>query len=122
MQIRIVLPLALLITFTRLAAASEVSPQNPVGWRGDGTGIYPDARPPVSWSRIRPVMKGLRCQAAKPKGEGESGNSISFGVITDWLVLGPFDVKDHEHPLDDAIIGKEEDVQPDEGEKVGNLA
>lgn len=25
------------------------SPQHPVGWRGDGTGVFPGATPPTSW-------------------------------------------------------------------------
>jgi len=33
-------------------AAAETS----VGWRGDGTGVYPDARPPVKWSATENVI------------------------------------------------------------------
>lgn len=29
------------------------SPENPVGWRGDGTGRFPGAMPPLEWSRTR---------------------------------------------------------------------
>jgi outer membrane protein assembly factor BamB len=29
------------------------TPEQPVGWRGDGTGRYPGATPPTSWSRKR---------------------------------------------------------------------
>lgn len=29
------------------------SPDQPVGWRGDGTGRYPAANPPTTWSRTR---------------------------------------------------------------------
>jgi len=29
------------------------SPEQPVGWRGDGTGRYPGATPPTSWERTR---------------------------------------------------------------------
>src|SRR5438093_4043530 len=27
------------------------TPENPLGWRGDGTGRYPGATPPTSWER-----------------------------------------------------------------------
>ena len=27
------------------------SPAHPVGWRGDGTGHFPGATPPTTWSR-----------------------------------------------------------------------
>jgi len=30
---------------------SAVSPERPVGWRGDGSGRYPDANPPIAWER-----------------------------------------------------------------------
>jgi len=33
-------------------AAAETS----VGWRGDGTGVYPDAQPPVKWSATENVL------------------------------------------------------------------
>ena len=29
------------------------SPEHPVGWRGDGTGCYPAAHPPTTWSRTQ---------------------------------------------------------------------
>ena len=27
------------------------TPERPIGWRGDGTGRYPEAKPPLAWSR-----------------------------------------------------------------------
>src|SRR5438552_18365573 len=35
----------------------------PVGWRGNWTGKFPDANPPITWSKLSKQMKGLRCQA-----------------------------------------------------------
>ncbi len=58
------------------------------GWRGDGSGQFPGATPPVNWGRTAAGVKGLRSQATKPK-EGETGKPIPDGVIREWLVLGP---------------------------------
>ena len=33
------------------SAKFQPSPEQPVGWRGDGTGRYPGATPPTSWER-----------------------------------------------------------------------
>jgi len=33
-------------------AAAETS----VGWRGNGTGVYPDAQPPVKWSAMENII------------------------------------------------------------------
>src|SRR4051794_36929914 len=33
------------------AAKSMPSSDQPVGWRGDGTGRYPGATPPITWER-----------------------------------------------------------------------
>ena len=31
----------------------KVSADQPVGWRGDGTGRFPGANPPLTWERVR---------------------------------------------------------------------
>ena len=51
------------------------SPEHPVGWRGDGSGRFPGAEPPLHWGRVAKTMKQLRAQAVKPK-EGETGQPI----------------------------------------------
>ena len=108
------------LLLTAAVSAAEKAPVFPTGWRGDGTGVYPDATPPMSWGRVGPVLKGLRCQAAKPKGDGESGSPIPYGVITDWLVLAPFEVN-KEKALETEYLPKEAELHPDVGEKVGEL-
>jgi outer membrane protein assembly factor BamB len=32
------------------------TPQRPVGWRGDGTGQYPGATPPIEWSETKNIL------------------------------------------------------------------
>src|SRR5215471_14263422 len=40
------------------------------GWRGNGTGLWPDARPPMEWYRIpKGVLAGLRASADRPGGK-----------------------------------------------------
>lgn len=115
----------LLIGAPHAFSTSAAEEPKPTGWRNDGSGVYPDATPPISWERVGTVMKGLRCQSARPKDEGEGGTSISKGVITDWLVLGPLDVKDPKDPkqaLEEEILPKEADAQPDTGEQAAGAA
>src|SRR5260221_8318166 len=39
------------------------------GWRGNGTGLWPDARPPLEWRRIpKGVMTELRAHVDRPEG------------------------------------------------------
>jgi hypothetical protein len=61
------------------------------GWRGDGTGIYPDTTPPIQWSRISKSINDLRYQATAPDPEKASGQPMADGVIRDWLILGPIE-------------------------------
>src|SRR5580704_4612485 len=46
------------------------SPNQPIGWRGDGTGRYPAATPPTSWERARMgagyTTKGIRWMTPLP--------------------------------------------------------
>jgi hypothetical protein len=90
-----------------------------VGWRGDGSGRYPQAAPPVHWGRVGKTVAQLRAQAAKPK-DGDTGTAIPDGVIREWLVLGPLPLSKAAKPNADVIAG-ESDWSPSEGEKVGDL-
>ncbi len=95
------------------------SPERPVGWRGDGSGRYPAANPPVSWGSVATSVKGLRSQATKPK-EGETGMLIPDGVIREWLVLGPISYTNMPKDGVDFLPG-EAQFSPAEGDKVGDL-
>jgi outer membrane protein assembly factor BamB len=94
------------------------------GWRGNGTGLWPDARTPLVWCRIpRGALDGLRAQAARPteKGAGAAG-LVEKGLLRDWLVLGPFSVKDSLRDLDEDCLAGEADVSPTEGDRAGGRA
>ena len=95
------------------------SPERPIGWRGDGSGRYPGATPPLHWSRVAKSVKNLRSQATKPK-EGEIGKPIPDGVIREWLVLGPLPSTNAIKAGADFLPGEEE-WSPAEAEKVGDL-
>ncbi len=97
------------------------SPDHPAGWRGDGSGKYPAANPPLHWGRGAKSVKGLRYQAKKPK-EGETGEPMDKGNIREWLVLGPVPVPDELKKLDKDILPDEAKLEPAEGDKTGNLA
>ena len=63
------------------------SEQRPVGWRGDGSGRFPGATPPLHWGRVAKYVKSLRSQATKPE-VGETGKPISDGIIREWVWTG----------------------------------
>ena len=86
------------------------------GWRGNGTGRFPDASPPTQWEQVSKVMKGLRCQARKPNGEEASGIPAYCGSVAEWLVLGPR-AAPGEKPIDEEIVPDEASLSPDEGQK-----
>jgi len=87
------------------------------GWRGDGTGKFPDANPPVTWERISKTMKGLHAQAEKPKGPGV-GNAkpVKCGTLAEWLVLEPISAPGNIKNLIDV------EQIPGEGKLEGDLA
>src|SRR5262245_52350390 len=93
------------------------------GWRGNGTGLWPDANPPLEWYRIpRGALDGLRATATRPaeKGPGVAVR-VEKGLIRDWLVLGPFPVHDSVKDLDRDFLGGEMTVEPAVERKVGDL-
>ncbi|HUU42949.1 MAG TPA: PQQ-binding-like beta-propeller repeat protein, partial [Planctomycetota bacterium] len=109
-----------------------------IGWRGDGTGVFPDAKPVTEWL-IRPLSPswGLRYQVTRPApgDDGANATEVRSRQIQEWLVLGPFTPKDPAKALDEPFLPDESAVRPDEGEKpfdklkapsgvegVGNLA
>jgi outer membrane protein assembly factor BamB len=94
------------------------TPEQPVGWRGDGTGCYPKATPPIEWGRISKTLKELKAQAQKPKGDAPSGQSVADGVIRDWLILGPVPEPEGGKLATD-FIPNEAQMRPDENEKSG---
>ena len=64
------------------APDSVPTPDRPVGWRGDGTGRYPGAKPPLVWERRR-------------TDRGYTTTNILWSVkLPDWSVASPIVVGD----------------------------
>jgi outer membrane protein assembly factor BamB len=97
------------------------SPERPVGWRGDWTGRFPGATPPLEWSRrVKDVTSELKYQADKPAGEpGADAQALEYFTIKDWLVAGPFAVDNPETDMAKDLLGGEAAVQPAKGAKAG---
>lgn len=90
------------------------SPERPVGWRGDWTGRYPGATPPLEWGRwAKTGVHELRGQADKPKSDapGEA-KELPFGRMVEWLLCGPFPAEDQAKALDQELIPGESALQP----------
>ncbi len=108
--------------------AADVLPtsEHPFGWRGDGSGLYPGARPPTSWSRTISGSAVTRAtyQGPKPKGDGPSSDAapLELGMVKDWLVIGPFAADDPAKDIEKPFLGDEAAVRPDENAKVGALS
>ncbi len=129
---RLCVPVLLLGTFaTALTAAEIVAPigsaqfspssERPVGWRGDWTGRFPGATPPVVWSRrVKGITSELRYQASKPTGEpGADSQPLEYFTIKDWLVAGPYDLKDPVKDFDRDFLDGEAKVEPAKDAKAG---
>src|SRR5262245_24127761 len=88
------------------------------GWRGNWTGLWPNAKPPLEWHRLpKGVLTDLRARTDKPaEKEGEKGNRIEDGLVHDWLVLGPFPVGDSVKDFDRAQLDVEK-VRPGIGDR-----
>ncbi|HUW55226.1 MAG TPA: hypothetical protein VMZ92_01190 [Planctomycetota bacterium] len=92
------------------------------GWRGDGTGLFPDATPPVKWGRVSKTLAELTTQAEKPKGDEPGKNAASLGNIPEWAVLGPFPYDPEmtkKDLLEKEFIPDETALRGDVGAKVG---
>ncbi len=101
------------------AFSSEPPAGRTYGWRGNWTGLYPEADPPVEWGRIsQGVVASLTCQAARPaEGAARSGQPVKDGFINDWLVSGSYPVADSIKDFDAEQVAGEAALSPSEGEK-----
>jgi len=93
-----------------------------VGWRGNWTGQFPDADPPLRWTKVSKPMKALRCRADKPADEGPAGSPAYEGSLREWLVLGPFAAdEDAQKAIDAPFLDDEAACQPSAGEAAAKL-
>ncbi|HVR86627.1 MAG TPA: PQQ-binding-like beta-propeller repeat protein, partial [Planctomycetota bacterium] len=96
------------------------TPERPIGWRGDGSGAYPGASPPLEWyRRPRGMYHVLRASGTRPKGGTTEGQPLNMGMVRSWLVAGPYPAKTLENALDEVSYPTESTVQPGSGESLG---
>ena len=118
---RMKLTLSLLVSLTT-ALATPASAQT-YGWRGNWTGLYPDAQPPITWGRqANGPIAGLRCAISKlPDDPLQQADPVEQGLITQWLVLGPLSVTDSVKNFPAAQLPDEPNLSPLEGQKQNDL-
>jgi len=89
-----------------LVAAVAANAQETVGWRGNWTGLWPDAKTPTHWHRLpKGVLASVRTQAERPKpGDEKTAAHMPMGLISHWQILGPIAIKDSIKDFDTALI------------------
>ena len=89
------------------------------GWRGNATGLWPEATAPMEWHRLaQGALKGLRGQTNRPAGaEVADAPLVPKGLVREWLVLRRLSVRDSVENLDDDLLDGESRVAPSEGER-----
>jgi outer membrane protein assembly factor BamB len=103
---------------------SPADPAEPVnGWRGNGTGLWPDTKVPLRWQRIpRGIMADLRTRSDRPADPSQVGAAVARiqnGQVRDWLVLGPFPIRDSVRNFNEAQLPDEAKTQPAAGDQAG---
>jgi outer membrane protein assembly factor BamB len=100
--------------------APTTAPAKVMGWRGDGSGRYPDARPAREWGRVARSVLELSAQAGKPKDDALPAKeaAIADGVIRKWLVLGPVAIPEDMKP--EKVLPGAEALSPEVGDKAGD--
>jgi outer membrane protein assembly factor BamB len=103
------------------SAAFHPTPERPIGWRGDWTGRFPGATPPIEWSRrLKGITAEIAYQADRPSGTpGAKSRPLEYFTIKEWLVAGPFPAANPEKDIEKDFLGGEADVQPAAGDKAG---
>jgi hypothetical protein len=98
--------------------------QTAVGWRGNGTGLFPDADPPLEWSRTpKGVLTDLCSRADRPGDKAEpDATPLEKGLVREWLLLGPLPMEDSVKDIDKPQLSGEADARPADGDKAGGLA
>ncbi|MCL2640520.1 MAG: PQQ-like beta-propeller repeat protein [Phycisphaerales bacterium] len=115
------------------SVATAANEPGVVGWRGDGTGIFPGVTPPTKWQQISEEVAGLKflsmpsggdaarlMPANLPHGiivtpdEEELVQSMPDGIIRAWLIAGP--IADKDDPLN---VEDQTALSPKPGDKFG---
>jgi outer membrane protein assembly factor BamB len=115
-----IIPLFLLLSM--LPASLGLAGEPSSGWRGNGTGLWPEAKTPAAWQRIpRGAMDGLRCAANRSTVDAPAmPRPVEKGLIRDWLIVGPFVVADSVKDFDQDFLSGEANAEPAAGDKAGD--
>src|SRR5687768_14405863 len=76
------------------------------GWRGNGTGLWPQSKAPLEWGRIaHGALEGMRCQASRPAADAkvDAVPLVQKGLPGEWLLLGPLPVQHSVENFDDDL-------------------
>jgi outer membrane protein assembly factor BamB len=113
---------AVLALVPSLQAADKDAPAA-IGWRGNLTGLFPDAQVPVEWAIISSgPAEGMRCAATIPGGASDKDVvPVEGGLLTKWLAIGPFAVKDGTADFAKELIPGEANLAPKAGDKAAGL-
>lgn len=105
-------------------ATSQPASQPAYGWRGNLTGLFPKAQVPAEWSNVSTGPgEGLKCTTTQPAAaDDKDATPVTKGLVTQWLVIGPFPLKDAGKEFDLEQIPDEGHAAPRIGDKVGELA
>ena len=78
------------LAFCLITAFASLAWAETYGWRGNWTGLYPDAQPPINWGRqSKGPTEGLRCATSQlPEDQIDRAELVEQGLVTQWLVLG----------------------------------
>jgi outer membrane protein assembly factor BamB len=116
------------IVYAMAALASSLQRAGPdasaaIGWRGNLTGLFPDSKAPLQWSLISTgPSEGMVCAAAIPAQVSQDNTApVNGGLVTKWLAIGPFNVKDGTADFGAQLIPGEATITPNAGDKAGQL-
>jgi outer membrane protein assembly factor BamB len=114
---------AFVLLWAVACSAGDGSAPKTFGWRGNWTGLFPDADPPAEWGRIaKGVVAGMTCRSARPPaGSRKAGRLLRDGLIRDWLVVGPFPVADSVKDFAKQQVPRESELAPAEGDQAGGF-
>jgi outer membrane protein assembly factor BamB len=113
---------AVLALFPSLEAAGQDAPPA-IGWRGNLTGLFPDANVPTEWSIVSTgPAEGMKCAATIPVDPSDKNVvRVKGGLLTEWLAIGPFTVKDGTADFAKPLVPNEANLAPKAGDKLGEL-
>ncbi len=119
-QTRILIGVSLLCLLSSTLSATEPAS----GWRGNGTGLWPDTAAPLRWRRLaKGALEEMRGQATRPDDADAKNAPLTHkGLPAQWLTLGPLKADDSIKDIDRDFVGGEAALSPAEGDRTAGLS